>query len=491
MAAGFRACKRCRPDAVPGTRDWDVRGDLAARAVRRIRDGAIDTVGVSGLADELAVSERHLRRLLVEEVGASPLQLARTRRAHAARALIEQTDLSLTDIAFAAGFGSVRQFGETMREEFGIAPSAIRRTIQRAAPLPGSAPDRGTHAGARRMGANAEPGLGSGSGAPQRSGVADGRDPASDERPSLALRLRTRAPFDGPATRAFLEAHAIPGRDLVEPTGETVHAIDVPGGIAVVRIAWPEVPAVPAQAGDRMVGVPVVLTLPELADAMPAIQAVRRMLDLDADPAQILDALGAAPILAPLLAARPGLRLPAARDAHEFALATVLGQQVSIAAARTLQGRLAFAYASTVSGGSGEAPGFVARVDVARVAAQPVEALRAELRITRARAETIQRLAAALAGGLDLSAGADREHSRAELGAIKGIGPWTVELVAMRALGDPDAYPAGDLILRRALGVERPHDAELLAEQWRPFRGYATQHLWADFLAEAARKDTK
>lgn len=501
VAAGFRACKRCRPDAVPGTRDWDVRGDLAARAVRRIRDGAIDTVGVSGLADELAVSERHLRRLLVEEVGASPLQLARTRRAHAARALIEQTELSLTDIAFAAGFGSVRQFGETMREEFGIAPSAIRRTNQRAAPQPGGSAMPAARAGAvrpgagrtgsDRSGASAETGLGSGSGAPQHAGAADGRDPASDERPSLALRLRTRAPFDGPATRAFLEAHAIPGRDLIELTGETSHAIDVPGGTAVVRIAWPEVPAVPDQAGDRMIGIPVVLTLPELADAMPAIQTVRRMLDLDADPAQIRDALGTDPILAPLLAARPGLRLPAARDPHEFALATVLGQQVSIAAARTLQGRLASAYASSVSVGRGVAPGFVARVDVARVAAEPVEALRAELRITGARAETIQRLAAALAGGLDLSAGADRDRSRSELSAIKGIGPWTVELVAMRALGDPDAYPAGDLILRRALGVERPRDAELLAEQWRPFRGYATQHLWADFLAEAARKDTK
>ncbi len=456
VAAGFRACKRCRPDAVPGTRDWDARSDLVGRAVRGIRDGVVDSVGVSGLAQQLAVSERHLRRIVLESVGVGPVQLARTRRAHAARALIEQTALPLADVAFAAGFGSVRQFGDTMREEFGVPPSAL--------------PRRATSAAAR-VGDDA-------AGAP---------DPVSDERPRLAIRLRTRTPFDAGATRAFLVAHAIPGRDSVG-SSETSHAIDVPGGTAAVRIRWSDVPSVASQAGKNSIDVPVLLTLPSLADTMPAIQLVRRMLDLDADPAQITAAFAGDARLAHLVRRRPGLRLPGARDPHEFALATVLGQQVSLAAARTLQGRLVAAYSRDVQSPAGDGE-FLPRVDVARVAAHTAAEVREQLRITGARAATVQALAAALAAGLDVGPGADRERARAELRAIRGIGPWTVELVAMRALGDPDAYPSGDLILRRALGVDSDREALRLAESWRPFRGYATQHLWADFLAEAARKE--
>ncbi|WP_205881283.1 DNA-3-methyladenine glycosylase 2 family protein [Leucobacter viscericola] len=457
VAAGFRACKRCRPDAVPGTRDWDARGDLVARAVRRIRDGAVDTVGVAGLATELAVSERHLRRMLIEEVGASPLQLARTRRAHAARALIEETQLPLTDVAFAAGFGSVRQFGDTMREEFGVAPSALSR---------------------RSSGSI-------------RGGEQDPDGPTSDERPKLALRLRTRAPFAAAGVRAFLAAHAIPGRDEIATDGTTSHAIDVPGGTAVVRIEWPEVPEVSRQleGGASTVGIPVTITLPGLADTMPAIQAVRRLLDLDADPGQIEAAFMGDPVLGDILLRRPGLRLPGARHPQEFALGTVLGQQVSLAAARTLQGRLAEGFESAVAGSGGAASGFRAAPDPVLVAAIPVEDLREQLGLTRARAATLSTLASALAGGLDLGPGADRDRARAELLALRGIGPWTVELVAMRALGDPDAYPAGDLILRRALGVTSDREAIALAQPWRPYRGYATQYLWSDFLEATARKE--
>ena len=449
VAAGFRACKRCRPDALPGSRDWDHRSDLVARAVRSIRDGAVDAVGVPGLASSLAVSERHLRRMLFDEIGATPLQLARTRRAHAARTLIEQTTLSLTDVAFAAGFGSVRQFGETMREEFGVAPSQLARGI-----------------------------------------LQDRPDLSSLGSPSVALRLQTRAPFDRRATRAFLAAHAIPGRDSIgaDPESPTLHAIDVPGGTAAVTIAWHDIPEVALQQ-PGMLGVPVSLALPSLADTMPAIQTVRRMLDLDADPAQLAAAFDADPVLAPLVAARPGLRLPGAREPHEFALATVLGQQVSLAAARTLQGRLVAAYADpaeldTTTPAEGQ-HAFAGRISVARIAAETPEALQATLRITGARAATLQGLAQAIEGGLDIGPGADRERARAELIALRGIGPWTVELVAMRALGDPDAYPSGDLILRRALGVASAREAERTAEAWRPFRGYATQFLWADFLAKA------
>ncbi len=458
VAAGFRACKRCRPDAVPGTRDWDARSGLVARAVRRIRDGAIDSIGVSGLAAELAVSERHLRRILIDEIGASPLQLARTRRAHTARALIEETELSLADIAFASGFGSVRQFGDTMREEFGIAPSLLPR--RRTADGPGEDPS----------------------------------GPVSDERPKLALRLRTRAPFAASAMRSFLAAHAIPGRDLIEgagPAGATSHALDVPGGTAVVRIDWADAPSERDGAGTGFVGIPVTLSLPGLADTMPAIQAVRRLLDLDADPTQIVAALGTDPVLGDRIRLRPGLRLPGARNAREFALGTVLGQQVSLAAARALQGRLAAAFETAGLSATAAATGFRAGPDAALIASLPAEELRGRLGLTVARAETLRALAEALAGGLDVGTGADRDRARSELLGLRGIGPWSVELIAMRALGDPDAFPAGDLILRRALGARGEREARALAETWRPYRGYATQHLWADFLEAAARKEPK
>lgn len=459
VAAGFRACKRCRPDAVPGTRDWDARGDLVARAVRRIRDGAVDTIGVAGLASELVVSERHLRRMLLEEVGASPLQLARTRRAHAARALIEETQLSLTDIAFAAGFGSVRQFGDTMREEFGVTPSALPRR--------------------RGVGGTAV--------------ALDPDGPVSDERPSLAMRLRTRTPFAAESLRAFLVAHAIPGRDEVAGDGSTSHAIDVPGGTAVAQIDWNDVPRVSQQlaTGVGTVGVPVSLTLPSLADTMPAIQVVRKLLDLDADPGQIEEAFAGDAVLDDVLRRRPGLRLPGARHPQEFALGTVLGQQVSLAAARTLQGRLAAGFESAVPVVGGAAPRFLAAPDPALVATLSVEDLREKLGLTRARAATLSLLATALADGLDIGPGADRDRARAELLKLRGIGPWTVELVAMRALGDPDAYPSGDLILRRVLGVTSDREAISLAQPWRPYRGYATQYLWSDFLETTARKEQK
>lgn len=477
VAAGFRACKRCRPEAVPGTRDWDSRGDLAARAVRRIRDGAVDSAGVSGLAQELAVSERHLHRVLVEEVGASPLQLARTRRAHAARTLIEQTSLPLTDIAFAAGFGSLRQFGDTMREEFGVAPSQLSR-------------NHGVEDHPTRTRTSTDHGA-----------------PLSEERPSLSLQLRTRAPYDVTGMRAFLGAHAIPGRDLISATStetatatahelarelskrgdqETTHALDVPGGTAVARFSWAGV-----HESGNYISIPVRLTLPGISDTMPAISAIRRLLDLDADPMQISDALGSDPRLATLIALRPGLRLPGARNSQEFALGTVLGQQVSLAAARTLQGRLAAAFASDLVSPAGYAEGFHSAPNMSRIADSSTTELRELIGLTEARAETLRTVARALVNGLDLRAGADRELARTELAALRGIGPWSVELIAMRALGDPDAYPAGDLILRRALETRTDRETIAAAETWRPYRGYATQHLWADFLAGQAARQAK
>ncbi len=465
VAAGFRACKRCRPDALPGTRDWDARSDLSARALRRIHAGAVDTVGVAGLAAELTISERHLRRILIEEIGANPHQIARTRRAHTARTLIEETTLSLTEVAYAAGFGSLRQFSDTMRVEFGIAPSRIARNHSEAAKR--NSPT-----------ATATP-------------AATTTNRGADAFPRFALQLRTRAPYDGAAMRAFLVAHAIPGRDHVAPDGSTMHALDLPGGTGAARINWAAVPEPTAQpsGAPATIGIPVELQLPSLTDTLPAIHTLRKLLDLDADPALIAEVFGEDETLGPLLAKRPGLRLPGARNPVELALGTVLGQQVSLAAARTLQGRLATAFETRNPPGTASraasVAGFCGPPDPARIAALPVEQLRGLLGITRARAETLSTLANALIAGLDVGTGADRERTRTELLTLRGIGPWTVEMIAMRALNDPDAWPAGDLVLRRALGARNDREVRTIGERWRPYRGYATQHLWADVIEQA------
>ncbi|MEB4615599.1 AlkA N-terminal domain-containing protein, partial [Leucobacter sp. M11] len=360
---GFRACKRCRPDALPGTRDDNVRGELVGRAVRLIRDGAVDDAGVPGLAERLAVSERHLRRVLVEEIGASPQQLNRTRRAHAARTLIEQTTMPLSEVAFAAGFGSVRQFNGVMLAEFGTQPSALPR---------GRTPQRG-------------PGP---------------DEPASDQPPTITLRLRHRAPYATGPMRAFLSNHAVPGREVAAPGGEHLtRALSAPGGPALATVRW----------GDDPEHLTAELRLSRLDDLMPVIAGLRRWLDLDADPLAVSEALGTDPVLAPLFAKRPGIRIPGSVDGAELALNTVLGQQVSIPAARTLQGRLVAAFGTEIALGAGaEGAGptpFRSAPDPARIAASDPERLREILRITSSRARTVHALAEAIAGGLRLDPG--------------------------------------------------------------------------------------
>ncbi|MCX7521418.1 helix-turn-helix domain-containing protein [Microbacterium sp. STN6] len=427
VASGFRACKRCRPDALPGSRDWDTRGDLSGRAVRMIRDGVIDEVGVAGLASRLAVSERHLLRVLVEEVGATPLQLNTTRRAHAARTLIEQTAMSLADVAFASGFGSVRQFNDVMRSEFGVAPSTYRRP-RGSEPVEGAA--------------------------------------ASDRLPEIVLRLRYRPPFETAALRRFLAAHAVAGLETSdEQAGEHSRVIAAAHGPALVTIAWDR------SGGNHLV---VRMRLASLADLMPVVSTVRRWLDLDADPALTGDALAADPLLAPLIAKRPGLRLPGAIDGSETALFTVLGQQVSLAAARTFQARLVARFGTPLPGG------FMTSPDAAAIAAAETEPLRAALGLTTSRVRALQALARALADGLRLVPGQDRKQVRAALLELPGIGPWTADYVTLRCLGDPDAFPADDLVLKRALGVSSARAALDRSATWSPWRGYALMHLWTE-----------
>ncbi len=418
VAAGFRACRRCRPDALPGSPDWDVDADLAGRALRLVADGAADDDdGVSGLARRLSVSPRHLHRVLVAQVGASPQQLALTRRAQVARMLVEQTGWPMADVAFAAGFRSVRQFNDVMRAHLGAPPSTLRRS---------------------------------------------GRPPVAAEGP-LTLQLRHRAPFDADAWLAHVTARAIPG-------------VEAAVGARVRRV-------VPGRAGPALVdveatgtGVVARLDLPALDDLTRVVGRLRHWLDLDADPGRVAAALATDPLLAPLVGHRPGLRVAGAADPAETVLRTVLGQQVSVPAARTLAGRLVERLGAPVGWGLHRFP------TPAEVAAAGPDVLRA-IGLTGARSATLHAVATLLADGLEVGPGADRELVRAELGRVAGVGPWTLDYVALRALGDPDAFPSGDLVLRRAMGVETPAEALRRAEAWRPWRAYAAQHLWTHAAA--------
>ncbi len=444
--AGFRACKRCRPDAAPGSPEWNLRADTVGRAMRLIADGSVDRDGVTGLARRLGFSERHLHRQLVAELGAGPLALARAQRAHTARLLIETSELPFTEVAFAAGFPSIRQFNDTVREVFGTTPTELRR--------------RSAHRG----------------------------DPATG---ALTLRLRCRPPFDGAGLLGFLALRAVPGVELVDATDAAAPAdaaprtyrrvLSLPHGLGLAALT------------PRAEHVDCTLRLRDMRDLSAAVERCRRLLDLDADPLAVDGALGADPLLGPLVRATPGLRVPGAVDGAELAVRAVLGQQVSVGGARTLAARLAAEHGSPLDE---QLPscGPSSALTHAFPTAAAIAALDPErLPMPRARGRALIGLCAALAdGGIQLDPGADRDETRQQLLALPGIGPWTAEYVAMRALGDPDAFPATDLGIRHAFArLDQPHDARAvaaIAERWRPWRAYAALHLWATLTpTEGAR----
>ncbi|WP_338182178.1 AlkA N-terminal domain-containing protein [Jatrophihabitans sp.] len=412
--AGFRACKRCRPDASPGSPEWNVRGDLAGRALRLIGDGVIDRAGVPGLAARLGYSERQLHRTLVAEVGAGPLALARAQRAQTARLLLETTDLPVTDVAFAAGFSSVRQFNETVQAVFATTPSALRS--------------------ARRAGVVGEAG-------------------------TISLRLPFRPPMSLEATLAYLGTRAIPGVEALTGEGYT-RVLRAPGGPALVTLS--------PGGGSAVV---CVVRLSDQRDLVTVVARVRHLLDLDADPIAVDAVLSGDPELAPWVAKRPGLRSPGAVDGAEMAARAIVGQQVSVAGARTVLGRIAQAHGATAFPGE---PWLLFPSAEELAGLDP-----AELPMPHARGAALTGVAAALAAGeLELDTGADRDAARAALVALPGIGPWTADYLRMRALGDPDVLLAADLAVRNAarhLGLDltghRP--------DWAPWRSYATHHLWA------------
>jgi AraC family transcriptional regulator of adaptative response / DNA-3-methyladenine glycosylase II len=430
--AGFRACKRCRPDASPGSPQWNVRSDLIARAMRLIGDGVVDREGVSGLASRLGYSVRQVQRELSAEVGAGPLALARAQRAQTARVLLETSALPMTDVAFAAGFGSLRTFNDTVQDVFAQSPTALRVLATR----------RGGQRGGR--------------GIPDVVSVTTG---------TLSLRLPFRKPFCPDNLFGHLAATAVRGVEEWR-AGSYRRTIRLAHGHAIVALR---------PASDH---VACQLALTDQRDLTSAISRCRWMLDLDADPEAVDAVLAQDAALAPLVASNPGRRVPRTVDPAEFAVRAVLGQQVSTAAARTHAARLVRAYGDPVSDPHG---GLTHLFPTAQVLTTIDPCA---LAMPGSRRRTLMGLVRALSDGrIDLGLGADWREARVRLNALHGFGPWTVESIAMRSLGDPDAFIAGDLGIKLAaqkLGMPlTPRTLTDHSRLWRPWRSYAVQYLWA------------
>jgi AraC family transcriptional regulator, regulatory protein of adaptative response / DNA-3-methyladenine glycosylase II len=415
----------------PASPEWNVRGDLVARALRLIAGGVVDQGGVTGLARRLAVSERHLHRQLVAEVGAGPQMLAINRRAQVARLLVESSTLPLAEVAFAAGYSSVRQFNDGMRAAFGAPPGDLRR--------------------GKRV------------------------DPAEDGG-HLVLRLRYRAPLASGPLLDWLGTRALPGVEAVE--GSRYHrTLRLPRGVGHATVEFD-----PTREAARWGEATVRLSLVDLRDVTAAVQRCREVFDLDADPAAIADELGLDPVIGSLVGATPGLRVPGCADGFELAVRAVLGQQVSLAAARTFGGRLVARFGEPIQTPNPRLTHLFPNPQA--LAESDLEAVG----LTRRCAATLRALALAVCtGGLVLDRGADREECVAALLALPGIGPWTAGYVAMRALGDPDVFPPNDLGLREAMrhlgSAGDPPGLADASQRWRPWRSYAAMHLWASLPA--------
>ena len=426
--AGLRPCLRCRPETAPDLAAWRGTSNTVARALALIERGALDETGVDALADRLGVGGRQLRRLFRQHLGASPVAVAQTKRVLLAKQLIHDTGLPMTQVALAAGFGSIRRFNETFRDLYGRPPGALRRAN-------GSA-------GAASNGA-------------------------------VVVRLPYRAPYDWAAMLAYLRARAIAGVEAV--AGETyARAIAIGGHQGVVSIA--------PGPGEAL---HVTVAISKL-DLLPAIIArLRRMFDLAADPPAIAAHLSEDPLLAPLVRERPGLRVPGAWDPFELAVRAVLGQQITVAAAIGLAGRLVSRFGEPLAPElrtgalthTFPAPDRLAGADLAR------------LGMPARRAAALASLAASVANDPQLFAiGRSLDDAVARLRTLPGIGEWTAQYIAMREMRESDAFPVGDAGLVRAMAARlgrRPSTAELLAhaERWRPWRAYAAQHLWASEAA--------
>ena len=425
--AGFRPCLRCRPETSPDLGAWRGASNTVGRALTLIEAGALDAGDVEALADRLGVGERQLRRLFRQHLGASPVAVAQTRRVLLAKQLIHETRLPMTEVALAAGFGSLRRFNETFQQLYDRPPAALRRL--------------------------------------------DGADRPAGTAGAISLTLPFKPPYDWPAMLDFLGLRAIPGVERVAD-GRYARTIAIGEDRGVVSVEL---------AGRDRLGVTV--RFPKIS-ALPAILArVRRVFDLAADPAAIGDHLARDPVLAPLVAARPGLRVPGAWDGFELAIRAILGQQITVTAARGLADKLVQAHGEPLPenlGGASwglthvfPAPGVLAQADFAA------------LGMPRSRAAALASLTrAVIADPRIFGPRRGLEEAVGALRALPGIGEWTAQYIAMRELREPDAFPAADIGLMRALADpdgRRPTPAELLAraEGWRPWRAYAALHLWS------------
>jgi AraC family transcriptional regulator of adaptative response / DNA-3-methyladenine glycosylase II len=425
--AGFRPCLRCRPECAPGTPAWSGTSTTVRRGLRLIANGALDDGSIEQLADRLGVTSRHLRRLFTEHVGASPLAVAHTQRLHFAKRLIDQTNLPLSHVATAAGYGSVRRFNDTFRKTYGRTPRELRR----------------------------------------RS------DESFDGDTALTVRLPFRKPFDWSTMLQFFGGRATPGVEQVVDRSY-FRTVDIDGEPGVIECRHRE-------ADDS-----VSLTLHGIATAQifQVVQRIREMLDLDAPAADIARVLAADGKLSKALRQHPGIRVPGAWDGFELTIRAILGQQVSVKAATTLAGRVVERYGSVV-----QVPASLAsrsdELTIRRLFPTATILSRArfnDIGLTTSRAETIRRVATAvLRGDIGFDTTQDIDEFCTNLTAIRGIGEWTAQYVAMRALKYPDAFPASDLGLLKAIdssGKVGPVELQRRAESWRPWRAYAALLLW-------------
>jgi AraC family transcriptional regulator of adaptative response / DNA-3-methyladenine glycosylase II len=421
--AGFRPCLRCRPESAPELGAWRGTSNTVSRALALIEHGALDAANVDALADRLGVGERQLRRLFREHLGASPLAVAQTRRVLLAKQLIHETRLPMSEVAFASGFGSVRRFNEAFSSLFGRPPGALRRARH--------------------------------------------EDVSAGPRGELVLLLRYQPPYDWPAMLEFLRRRAIPGLELVT-ADRYARAVQLDGHQGTVSVE--------ATAGNAL---RASVRFPKLSALPTIIARLRRVFDLAADPVAIGAHLARDPALASLVEERPGLRVPGAWDGLELAIRAVLGQQITVAAAVRLAGRLVAAHGARLSTPHGALTHVFPRAEI--LAAADLTSLG----LPRRRAAALSAVAAAAVTDphvFDATCGLDEAVRR--LRAIRGVGEWTAQYIALRQLREPDAFPAADLVLMRAIAARDGRgrsSAELLsrADRWRPWRAYAAQHLWA------------
>jgi AraC family transcriptional regulator of adaptative response / DNA-3-methyladenine glycosylase II len=426
-AAGFRPCLRCRPEASPGTPAWMGTSGLVSRALRLIGEGAIrggDAGGVERLADRLGVTARHLRRLFLEHLGATPLDVALTRRMHFAKRLIDETSLSMGEVAFASGFGSARRFNSQVRSIYARTPTELRKLA---------------------------------------------RQPGGGDSDCYSFRLAYRPPYDWDALLAFLRARATPGVESVDRAGyrRTIALDGKRGSIEVSRL-------------ESGTGLRVNVRFPDPRALLSIVERVRRLFDLGADPKVIGDHLRADPLLRAAWARHPGIRTPGAWDGFELAVRTILGQQISVRSATTIAGRVAAMFGSPVDDGRGLSRLFPERAELAEAAIEAAG-------VMPARAETIRRLARRAASarpgpGVPVNGargnGVPVNDDLGSLESVPGVGRWTAQYIAMRALGEPDAFPSGDLVLRSATGHLSARELDRRSERWRPWRAYAVMLLW-------------